>query len=153
MVICNQMLYYLIKLFIFSFASRIDLFIPNVNQVGGFSMYSPPCLLKELQEIHLAVKKSSWPPAKWVHTNCRVGDRVQIRIGGDFFYQPTLNYQTPDLIFIAGGVGINPLLSMMLQLKNSFEASASKKNFPESITLLYSAKVFEEILFQVSVRI
>lgn len=109
--------------------------------------------MKELQEIHLAVKKSSWPPAKWVHTNCRVGDRVQIRIGGDFFYQPTLNYQTPDLIFIAGGVGINPLLSMMLQLKNSFEASASKKNFPESITLLYSAKVFEEILFQVSVRI
>ncbi|XP_059352271.1 oxidoreductase NAD-binding domain-containing protein 1-like [Daphnia carinata] len=126
----------------------VDLFIPNVNQVGGFSMCSPPSLLEQSQQIDLAIKKSSWPPAQWVHTNCKVGDKVQIRVGGDFYYIPPSNVPIPDMIFIAGGVGINPLLSILLQLKHHFQIPTNEKYLPKNITLLYSAKQKEELLFQ-----
>ncbi len=128
---------------------RVDLFIPNVNQVGGFSMCSPPSLLEQSQQIDLAIKQSSWPPAQWVHTNCKVGDKVQIRVGGDFYYNPPSNSPVPDLIFIAGGVGINPLLSIMLQLKTQFQTPTNEKNLPKNITLLYSARTPKDLIFQV----
>ncbi|XP_032780804.2 oxidoreductase NAD-binding domain-containing protein 1 [Daphnia magna] len=126
----------------------VDVFIPNVSQIGGFSMYSPPWLLEQSQQIQLAVKKSSWPPAQWVHSSCKVGDKIQIRIGGDFYYDPPSNVPIPDMIFIAGGVGINPLLSILLQLKHHFQIPNNEKHLPKNITLLYSAKQKEELLFQ-----
>lgn len=113
-------------------------------------MHSPPVLLEQSRQIHLAVKKSLWPPAQWVHSSCQVGDQVQIRVGGDFYFDPPSNSSIPDLIFIAGGVGINPLLSIMLQLKYILKTPPSKTHGPKNITLLYSAKRKEEILFQVS---
>ena len=131
------------------FDSRVDLFLPNISQVGGFSICSPPSLLQLTREIHLAVKKSSWPPAEWIHSKCRVGDKVQIRVGGDFHYEPPSNSQAPDIIFIAGGVGINPLLSIMLQLKSLHQTQESQKVLPKNIALLYSARTKEDILFQV----
>ncbi|KAI9556142.1 hypothetical protein GHT06_018716 [Daphnia sinensis] len=126
----------------------VDVFIPNVNQVGGFSMHSPPWLLEQSHQIDLAVKKSSWPPAQWVHSSCKVGDKLQIRVGGDFYYDPPSNVPIPDMIFIAGGVGINPLLSILLQLKHHFHIPNNEKYMPKNITLLYSAKQKEELLFQ-----
>ena len=134
---------------IFFHYTRVDVFIPNVNQVGGFSMCSSPWLMEQSHQIHLAVKKSKWPPAEWIHSSCKAGDKVQIRVGGDFYYDPPSDCQIPDLVFIAGGVGINPLLSIMLQLRTIFQTSNNEDNFPKRITLFYSAKQKEEILFQV----
>jgi len=47
---------------------RVDLFIPGVEKVGGFSMTSSPKKLSEEGSLLLAVKYSDHPPAKWVHT-------------------------------------------------------------------------------------
>jgi len=41
---------------------------------------------------------------------CEVGSRVDVRVGGNFFYEETNNN---DALLIAGGVGINPLLSIL----------------------------------------
>lgn len=110
-------------------------------------MHSPPSLLKKTQHLCLAVKKSSWPPALWVHSKCKVGDQVQIRVGGNFYYDPPMQSKIPNLLFIAGGVGINPLLSIMLELKHNFQIT--KISPPERISLLYSARSKEELLFKV----
>ncbi len=112
-------------------------------------MCSPPSLMRHSQQIDLAIKKSSWPPAVWIHSSCKAGDKVQIRVGGDFYYDPPSNSQIPDLVFIAGGVGINPLLSIMLQLKTLFQMKSNEVNLPKRITLLQCAKQKEELLFQV----
>lgn len=48
--------------------SRVDVFIPGVEKVGGFSMCSSPGLLQREGVIELAVKYSTHPPAHWVHT-------------------------------------------------------------------------------------
>ena len=114
-------------------------------------MCSPPLLMEQSHQIHLAVKKSSWPPAEWVHSSCKAGDKVQIRVGGDFYYDPSSNSQIPDLVFIAGGVGINPLLSIMLHLKTLFQTPNNEDNLPKRITLLHCAKQIEELLFQVKI--
>ena len=46
--------------------SRIDLFIPGVDVVGGFSICSPPHQLATEQTIRLAIKSSFHPPAQWM---------------------------------------------------------------------------------------
>lgn len=133
----------------YSFIFRVDVFLPNVDQVGGFSMYSPPALLEETGTIQLAVKKSTWPPAAWIHTHCQVGSKLSIRVGGDFYYEvPPKSQDVPEMLLIAGGVGINPLLSILRHITPTAATSPSKN----IITLLYSAKNSEEILFKVYVN-
>ena len=45
----------------------IDMVIPDVDTVGGFSICNSPQNFKDTQEIHLAVKSSEHPPAHWIH--------------------------------------------------------------------------------------
>merc|ERR1712126_426611 len=88
-----------------SFQARqwLDLFIPSVAQVGGFSMCSSPLKLQKEARLDLAVKQSTWAPAKWVHTQCKEGDLVELRFGGDFSY-PLEGLQEPHAVYlIAGG--------------------------------------------------
>lgn len=133
---------------------RVDVFIPGVEQVGGFSMVSPPSLLEKTGQLQLAIKYSSWPPAHWVHTCCKAGDRVNLRVGGDFYYEPPADSLMPDMIFIAGGVGINPLLSILQQISEfAQQKKERKKNLPKRITLLYSAKTEDGILFKVRLNL
>ncbi|MEM4325706.1 MAG: FAD-dependent oxidoreductase [Candidatus Pacearchaeota archaeon] len=48
--------------------------------------------------------------------------------------------RTKDLVFIAGGVGITPFMSM---IKNNLDSSR-----PQNITLIYSSKTKEDIIFK-----
>ena len=50
---------------------RIDLTIPGVSTVGGFSMCSAPSKLIHKGELDLAIKYSSHPPAHWAHTQVK----------------------------------------------------------------------------------
>lgn len=50
------------------FSFRVDFFIPGVAVVGGFSICSSPGLLEREGELELAVKRTTHPPAHWVHT-------------------------------------------------------------------------------------
>merc|ERR1719319_1720818 len=93
----------------------MDFFMPGVDTVGGFSMCSAPELLTRCNFVDLAVKFSTWPPANWVNTKCKVGDKVSFRFGGDFFYPPEKLLGDHSVLLLAGGVGINPLYSIWLQ--------------------------------------
>nr|XP_032806856.1 oxidoreductase NAD-binding domain-containing protein 1-like isoform X3 [Petromyzon marinus] len=53
--------------FNFKAGQWVDLFIPGVSKVGGFSLCSSPERLAEESLVELAVKYSSHPPAHWVH--------------------------------------------------------------------------------------
>lgn len=55
---------------------RVDLFIPGVDTVGGFSMCSSPGLLQREGVVELAVKYSKHPPAHWVHSQVRNTGRL-----------------------------------------------------------------------------
>lgn len=75
---------------------------------------------------------------------CCVGDRLSVKVGGDFIYSPA-SLPSCDLLLVGGGVGINPLLSML-----QHHAQLRKDGGKKKTTLLYSAKSLKELLFKVS---
>ena len=97
----------------------------------------------------LAVKRARHPPAAWVHSHaCSVGAgathspmTLGVRVGGSFTLgvldnNSSINNSKHDgtavtpapeqLLFIAGGVGINPLYSMLLEIAASLAAGEDK---------------------------
>ncbi|KAK7071306.1 Oxidoreductase NAD-binding domain-containing protein 1, partial [Halocaridina rubra] len=55
--------------FNFKAGQWVDMFIPGIETVGGFSMYSSPSQLAENGTIDLGIKYSKWPPAYWIHND------------------------------------------------------------------------------------
>lgn len=92
--------------------------------VGGFTITSPPQASHPTQEdphIELAIQSSPEnPPAAylWRPTLDILDSTVTFRVGGNFVYPP-LTYDQEEcknldrVVFIAGGVGINPIMSMI----------------------------------------
>ena len=67
--------------------------IPTVETIGGDSLTSLP---SQLPVVELAVKASPHPPAAWVTNEAKVGDRVQLRVGGEFVYAQPEPEPEPD---------------------------------------------------------
>nr|XP_002130448.1 oxidoreductase NAD-binding domain-containing protein 1-like isoform X1 [Ciona intestinalis] len=126
----------------------IDMVIPGVDTVGGFSICNAPKDLVDNGHLQLAVKFSDHPPAHWIHTKCTVGNKVSVRVGGKFFYQET---NKKHLVLIAGGVGINPLFSILQHRRNLTIGKSNGVN-DQHTALVYSAKTLQELLFQEEIR-
>ncbi|KAG5265133.1 hypothetical protein AALO_G00261770 [Alosa alosa] len=141
--------------FSFRAGQWVDFFIPGMQKVGGFSMCSAPGLLQREGVIELAVKFTEHPPAHWIHTKCALGAQVAVRVGGDFYFDPTPDNSPLDLLLIAGGVGINPLYSMLLHAadlkRHSHTHTTDRTYTPGHTHLLYSAKNTQELLFKSSI--
>ncbi|KAM6176283.1 oxidoreductase NAD-binding domain-containing protein 1 [Erethizon dorsatum] len=138
------------KDFSFKAGQWIDFFIPGVSVVGGFSMCSSPRLLEQERMIELAVKYTNHPPALWVHNECTLGSEVAVRVGGEFFFDPQPTDAPRNLVLIAGGVGINPLLSILRYSADLHREWANKRSGYEigTIKLFYSVKNTSELLFK-----
>ncbi|XP_077364336.1 oxidoreductase NAD-binding domain-containing protein 1 [Festucalex cinctus] len=137
--------------FNFKAGQWVDFFIPGVDKVGGFSMCSSPGLLQREGVVELAVKFANHPPARWVHTECTLGSQVAVRVGGDFYFDPSPSDPAVDLLLVAGGVGINPLFSILSHVADLLQlsrASGGRAYNIGSVHLCYSAKTTEELLFK-----
>ncbi|XP_031441950.1 oxidoreductase NAD-binding domain-containing protein 1 [Clupea harengus] len=138
--------------FSFRAGQWVDFFIPGMEKVGGFSMCSAPGLLQREGVIELAVKNAQHPPAHWVHTTCALDSQVAVRVGGDFYFDPTPDNSPVDLLLVAGGVGINPLYSIFLHaadlLRHAHTHTSSQTFTPGHTHLLYSAKNTQDLLFK-----
>lgn len=74
-------------------------------------------------------------------------------MGGDFFFDPTPSDPAVDLLLVAGGVGINPLYSILLHtadLLHLNRAAGGRDYNIGSVHLCYSAKSTQELLFKVT---
>lgn len=83
---------------------------------------------------------------------CTVGSQVAMRVGGDFFFDPSPSDPAVDLLLVAGGVGINPLYSILLHttdLMHLNHSSGGRDYNIGSVHLSYSAKNTQELLFKV----
>ena len=116
----------------------VDMHIPGIDQIGGYSITSLP---SALPLVDLAVKAADYPPAAWVTRECEVGSQVQLRAGGTFTL-PTPRQR--HNLFIAGGVGINPLYAMLAQLASEAASGAWSEG---RAALLYSAGTRDELIF------
>ncbi|XP_077447102.1 oxidoreductase NAD-binding domain-containing protein 1 isoform X1 [Stigmatopora argus] len=137
--------------FNFKAGQWVDFFIPGVEKVGGFSMCSTPGLLQREGVVELAVKFANHPPAHWVHTACALGSQVAMRVGGDFYFDPSPSDPATDLLLVAGGVGINPLYSILSHSADLLQLSRASGGGGcniGSVHLCYSAKTTQELLFK-----
>ncbi|XP_076986165.1 oxidoreductase NAD-binding domain-containing protein 1 [Tamandua tetradactyla] len=138
------------KDFSFKAGQWVDFFIPGVSVVGGFSISSSPKLLEQERIIELAVKYTNHPPVLWIHNQCALDSEVALRVGGEFFFDPQPEDASRNLVLIAGGVGINPLLSILRHSADLHREWANKGSGYEigTIKLFYSAKNTSELLFK-----
>lgn len=92
----------------------VDLHIPGISQVGGFTITSTPSEAWSIRDdgfIELAVQNSPRnPPAAWLWRPVKdiIGSKLGVRVGGSFFWPPSdaAEASTKRLVLIAGGVGI-----------------------------------------------
>ncbi|KAI4116746.1 MAG: hypothetical protein LQ345_002893 [Seirophora villosa] len=100
----------------------LDVYLPGIRQPGGFTVTSTP---NDAQwsdgkpgYLELAIQKSpNNPPAAWLWRPEAeiIASGVIVRVGGSFVWPPpNVNPAAiMRLVFVAGGVGINPLISIL----------------------------------------
>lgn len=120
----------------------LDTFVPGVEKPGGFTITSSPsqACLPIAPYLELAVQKApANPPAAWLWETAHVGSNLRVRVGGAFVWPP----HGVDLaslrrvVFVAAGVGVNPLMSIMSHLAEG-ECSFD-------VRFLYSARAPEDL--------
>lgn len=85
---------------------------------------------------------------------CREGMEVGATFGGQFFYDPPSQSKTlpRNLLLIAGGVGINPLISILRHFNDVYYLHSPSVTSSPKAVLLYSASLQAELLFKVAVQ-
>ncbi|RAH45158.1 FAD-dependent oxidoreductase [Aspergillus brunneoviolaceus CBS 621.78] len=96
--------------------------------------------------VELAVRHAPSNPASawlWKPTEEILGSELSIRVGGSFVWPPSGVRLTEirNVVFIAGGVGINPLVSILSHLNNDDEATTTLLHPSFNIHFLYSTKL------------
>ncbi len=120
----------------------IDLHVtsPTVGAptVGGFTIVSTP-QEAERGMIELAIKRlGGGRAAAELRDHAAIGDRFEVvGPGGAFFLPPDPG---PSVFLIAGGIGVNPLMSMVRHLHQTTD--------PVRVTLVYSATTPSELVFR-----
>ncbi|OLN97281.1 Oxidoreductase NAD-binding domain-containing protein 1 [Colletotrichum chlorophyti] len=118
----------------------LDTFVPTVSKPGGFTLTSPPSAATSLGPyLELAVQKSPTnPPAAWLWsqplTTTAARPELRVRVGGSFVWPPrgTDLAALRRVVLVAGGVGVNPLVSILAHL--------AEGDCPYDVQFLYSTK-------------
>lgn len=125
----------------------LDVYVPGVSKAGGYTITSPPSKARPSASsedpgyVELAVQKSPDPPAAWLWQDPDVITyaELRVRVGGSFVWPPPgVNIRGPPLrraVFVAGGVGVNPLMSILSSLAEGRGSAA-----PFEVQVLYSLK-------------
>ncbi|KAN0114402.1 hypothetical protein V8E51_003946 [Hyaloscypha variabilis] len=100
----------------------LDFHVPGIHKAGGFTITSPPSLLRPpTSYLELAIQKSPLnPPAAWLWQDEEsiLEKELQVRVGGSFVWPPPMPVnEVKRVVFVAGGVGINPLMSIVSHLE------------------------------------
>ncbi|EGX92593.1 Riboflavin synthase-like beta-barrel [Cordyceps militaris CM01] len=97
----------------------LDTFVPGNPKPGGFTIASAPSTAARATEpyFELAVQEAPENPVAawlWKPENEILHRFIQVRVGGSFVCPPTEGLDgIRRIILVAGGVGINPLVSML----------------------------------------
>src|SRR5690606_7871577 len=126
----------------------LDTFVPGTPKAGGFTITSPPSAAAATGHRHaapyleLAVQESpDNAPAAWLWRprEAILGATLKVRVGGSFVFPPVGVADVASLrrvVFVAGGVGVNPLMSMLSYIGENAEVFAGL-----DVRMVYGTKV------------
>lgn len=120
------------------------MYVPGIPKAGGFTITSAPSKARVASpdgppgHVELAVQRSPEnPPAAWLwrEPESILGSEIEVRVGGNFVWPPPgVNVRSiRKVVFVAGGVGVNPLMSIV-------DSLAEKGGCPFDVRFLYSMK-------------
>eukprot|EP00873_Tetraselmis_striata_P015745 jgi/Tetstr1/436009/TSEL_024888.t1 len=118
----------------------VDLFPPEnsgVTAVGGYSFASTPLKLQKEGTFDLLIREARHPVAQWLHRQAQPGCQVRVNVGGAFHIRD--EYLGRPMIFLAGGIGITPLYSILRHVweQGQLDGGAARDS---PLLLLYSVK-------------
>jgi hypothetical protein len=130
----------------------LDTYIPDVPKAGGFTITSAPsaALVGPSPYLELAVQESPEnKPAAWLWRPVGeiLGATLRVRVGGRFVFPPQasdgggVDAPASDalkrVVFVAGGVGVNPLMSMLSYIAEGHEQEAAALD----VSFIYASKL------------
>ncbi|KAH8427973.1 FAD-dependent oxidoreductase [Aspergillus melleus] len=106
---------------------------------------SPVELQGRAPYVELAVQHAPGNPASawlWQAPSEIQGKELTVRVGGSFVWPPSgLNLEeVRNVVLVAGGVGINPIISILSHLNNNVDEITALRH-PFNIRLLYSTRL------------
>lgn len=114
--------------------------MPNHSKPGGFTITSTPSMAAREADpyLELAVQHAPENPAAawlWRSEKEIVGKELSVRIGGSFVLPPSEGFgKIKRIVLVAGGVGINPLVSMLGYL-------TEQRLTDMNVSVLYTSKL------------
>ncbi|KAI8473840.1 MAG: hypothetical protein J3K34DRAFT_466106 [Monoraphidium minutum] len=112
--------------FTFQAGQWVDFWVPGIKQVGGFSIVTTPAELAATGTFELGVKATQHPVARWAAAAAAPGAPVAVRPGGSFSLSPASLAPGAPALFVAGGIGVTPLASMIAELVQAWAAAAGR---------------------------
>lgn len=117
----------------------IDLYIEPDDQepiTGGFTLVSSPV---HPERVQLAIKRlQGGRAAGYMHERAQAGgELLMVGPSGDFYFQEGM---AGSIVLIAGGIGINPLMSMLRYVDD--------KRLSVRMALVHSAKAPSEMVYR-----
>ncbi len=148
----------------------LDVYIPFLPKPGGFTITSTPSQAAPSQSLSLSTSSSDYghdspflelaiqcspsnAPAAWLWQtpmSLILHKTLHVRVGGSFVWPSTPSVDLSALrkvVFIAGGVGVNPLVSMLCSLAESETRPAFEVHFLYSMRDPGSPRETREMLF------
>ncbi len=129
----------------------------NTIDITGFSFIDSQYknLLREEQQITLAIKESDHPVVQFMHHQLKIDDALQIQgLDGIFTFPPQSAdlQQTRRVTLIGSGIGITPFISMIrtfLDYKVDYSKTMPNQFFDniERFEFIYGVRNEEEFLF------
>jgi ferredoxin-NADP reductase len=120
----------------------------NVYNVTGFSMTCSP-FVKE--HISLGIKLTDHPITRFIHKHVQEGHVLNVAGPDGVFMLPDVdtlfNKYNGNIVLIAAGIGITPLLSM-LHYVHDINKELKNEGRTLKTTLLYSSKTLVDIYFK-----
>lgn len=148
----------------------VELFVPDESATGANSggLYSACSAPTDLPRLCIAVKDSLYPPTAWCYNAATVGDRVRVRIGGEFGLDlattggpsdgPCVDprFELPpdatQLVLVAGGIGISPLICILRHIAHCADRSdSSSHRLPQRVHLIFGARGRSELAFEAEI--
>lgn len=85
-----------------------------------------------------------------IRPQCQIGDVIIVKAGGECIWDPKDVKQKRNTLLIAGGIGINPIYSILQHIEETRRSRESNDDYLGRATLLYSASTRDELIFKVS---
>ncbi len=137
-----------LKTFQFQSGMFLDLYFPPTitSIITGFSICNSPLNYSKTNLIELAIKKTDYPPTDYMFNKCEINEKLQIKPGGDFFYNSSIT-NNDSILLICAGIGVNPIVSILRHIFDLYQ-SMNLDRIPYRVEFFYTVGKKEDLIFR-----